>query len=1114
MGSTTPKASVTSGDRVKRPTDPYCKGASFIGWFNGNLAYDFTQPVTGDLTLTARWVKGPDSWSLTPSHGPTSGNTPATLTAPAIGDIRISQFSAGKDFSLALDSTGAIYSWGDNSKGQLGRTPSATAPANQPERIEVPDDVRFLQVSAGDDYAIAIDINHRLYSWGNNEKGQLGYGNLKSSSKPKLVWATINGVSIGSSEGTGVKEFVQVSAGLSHALALRSDGTVYSWGDDKSGQLGRETSDGYDSKYDPLRPSSLPLLKGIKITQVSAGGKASLAVASDGSIYSWGDNSSGQLSRETVGESDWKPAKADTPAGAAFAQVSVGYRHALAIDSDGNTYSWGYGSTGKPSKVALPGGIKARQVSAGHDYSLATGSDGNIYSWGDNSSGQLGRDTGGASTNQPGKANTCDGVAYAQAVAGYRHILVMGSDGYLYGWGDDSSGQLGTGTASSAPVTTPGKAKFTQEFKFNGAKLDGTPITGLTKKQDGVWSFRTPAHKKGQVDVTVTWTRNDHQADAHLAYKYDGSKYTVTFEGAGGTSTPEAQQVLDGDQAVRPDKDPAKDGYLFDGWFLKDSKGGSNIAYDFNQPVTGDIALVAHFSPVPHWSIDKKEGPETGGQSVKLTPPQGTRGIRFAWIQSGNDYSLALGSDGNLYSWGSNKNYRLGHKTSNEPARVDTPAGVRYTQAAAGDSFAIALGSDGNVYTWGSNDSGQLGRYTPTNGTDDGFAPHTAAQPAGIRYTRVYAGKSFAMALASDGNLYAWGDDTNGELGQGKTVTKSTEPLKVAAPQGITFTNIATGPGSQTVYAWGSDSNLYAWGSNNYQQLDPAPDVAMPHYDPLPKKFYYYYDPMPNQGPGYMTAGITLTQISTGDGFGLGLGSDNNLYAWGNGFKNQMGNGMWLCPPKKVDMPSGVTVTRFVAGYDFSLAVGSDGNLYSWGNNVWGQLGRTTSEASDITPTKIDAPAGISLIQPQAGANHSSAIGSDGNLYSWGKNDLTQLGRDSNGKPDQHPGKITLFPGGVGIPKLVQFGTAEGTSLTKNNDGTWTVTTPPYSPGPVTVTIDWELNGVAQTPDTSNIYRYTSISVLPRAGGTGILLLLAIGLIIIATTIAARRLRQARSLNQ
>ena len=77
-----------------RPPDPYCKGYTFVGWFIGNTAYDFTQPVTSNLTLTAHWVKGLNSWSLSPSHGPADGNTTVTLTPPAIGDIRFSQFSA------------------------------------------------------------------------------------------------------------------------------------------------------------------------------------------------------------------------------------------------------------------------------------------------------------------------------------------------------------------------------------------------------------------------------------------------------------------------------------------------------------------------------------------------------------------------------------------------------------------------------------------------------------------------------------------------------------------------------------------------------------------------------------------------------------------------------------------------------------------------------------------------------------------------------------------------------------------------------------------------------------------------------------------------------------
>ena len=1074
-----------------RPPDPYCKGYSFVGWFIGDVAYDFTQPVTENLTLTARWVKGLNSWSLSPNHGPATGNTTATLTPPAIGDIRFSQFSAGKDFSLALDSLGVLYSWGNNSEGQLGRTPTASEPADRPGRVDVPGGTRFIQVSAGDEFVVAIDISNHLYSWGSNEKGQSGLGLVHSSSPvPNQVVPSTN----------SSKSFVQVSAGPNYALATCSDGTVYSWGDNSSGQLGRETGElhGDSSIYGHAYPNPIPLPKGVKFTQVSAGGTASFALASDGSVYSWGDNSNSQLGRTpTASEPANQPYKMDTADGLSFTQVSAGYRHTLAIDSDGNAYNWGYGSTSQPSKVALPDGIRTRQVGAGYDYSLATGSDGNIYSWGDNSSGQLGRDTGGETTNQPGKANMPDGITYTQFSAGYRHILAMCSDGYLYDWGDDSSGQLGAGNTSSVPVTTPNKADFPQAFKFISAKLDGTPITDLTKNQNGTLSFRTPAHEKGRVDLTVAWIRNGHQPDAHLPYKYDGSTYTVTFDSAGGTPTPDAQRVMDDDQAFRPDKDPAKDGYLFDGWFLKDSKGDSNIAYDFNQPVTGDVTLVAHFSPASHWNIDKKEGPQTGGQSVKLTPPQGPRGIRFSWIQAGQDFSLALGSDGNLYSWGTNYNYQLGHTPSDKPVVVETPAGVRYTQAAAGQKFALALGSDGYVYTWGSNDCEQLGRNTFTNNRNP---PDKVAPPAGIHYTRVYAGDSFALALGSDGNLYAWGDDREGALGQGRSELKSRDPLRVAAPEGITFTQVFTGPFSKHVLALGSDGNLYSWGYNNSFQLGRQRSTTTDLYDPLPYKV---------KAP----TGVTFTHASTGLNFSLALGSDNNLYSWGGNNKDQLGNTALIsATPSRVVMPSDVHFTRFVAGSYFALATGSDGNLYSWGYNDCGQLGRTTSGKSDYLPTKVDAPAGITLIQPQAGGNHSSAIGSDGNTYSWGKNDQGMLGRDISGDHDPHPGKI-IFPG-VGIPKLVQFGNTSGIYPTANNDGTWNVTTPPYTPGPVTVTINWTLNGITQLPDTSNTYLYTSISVLPRAGGTGIFLPLAVGLLIIMATMAARHLRKAGSLNQ
>ncbi|MCT6874569.1 MAG: InlB B-repeat-containing protein, partial [Bifidobacterium sp.] len=167
--------------------------------------------------------------------------------------------------------------------------------------------------------------------------------------------------------------------------------------------------------------------------------------------------------------------------------------------------------------------------------------------------------------------------------------------------------------------------------------------------------------------------------------------------------------VSDGEQASRPDKDPLRDGYAFDGWFT------GNIAYDFNQPVTKDITLTAKWTKgASAWSINPASGPATGGTKATLAPPV-TPGIRFSQISAGG----SIGSDGNLYSWGHKD--QLARSTASTPINqsslVTPPAGIKFTQTDAGTSFTLAIGSDGNLYSWGDNTYGQLGRNT--NGKPD-----------------------------------------------------------------------------------------------------------------------------------------------------------------------------------------------------------------------------------------------------------------------------------------------------------------------------------------------------------------------------------------------------------
>ncbi|WP_396020013.1 InlB B-repeat-containing protein [Bifidobacterium asteroides] len=128
------------GGQASRPSpDPSRGGYLFDGWFQGNIAYDFTQPVTGSITLTARWTKADTQhWAISPTQGPAAGGAKFTLTPPAQRGIKFSQASLGYMHSAAIGSDGSLYTWGSNYYGQLGREPSNAWPASRPGPVGFP----------------------------------------------------------------------------------------------------------------------------------------------------------------------------------------------------------------------------------------------------------------------------------------------------------------------------------------------------------------------------------------------------------------------------------------------------------------------------------------------------------------------------------------------------------------------------------------------------------------------------------------------------------------------------------------------------------------------------------------------------------------------------------------------------------------------------------------------------------------------------------------------------------------------------------------------------------------------------------------------------------------
>lgn len=323
--------------------------------------------------------------------------------------------AAGNAFSLAIKNDGTLWAWGNNSSGQLGTGTVQTSLIP----VQVGTDADWLRIAAGADFALALKRDSSLWSWGENGKGQLGDGTAVDSSVPLRV-------------GSGT-EWQATAAGYDHAVALRSDGTLWAWGGNRSGQLGQGS----------LVDSSVPLqVPGANWSAVTAGGSDlsypdddnnyylgghTVALKSDGTLWAWGQNIFGQLGDGTYFNSGWAGAGTYKLTGAVtfdrvlptqigtdtdWATISGGAGHTVALKEDGTLWAWGLnvngqlanGNPGMNNLLPLPVGpdthlpyIMTRHpwltVTAGGYHTLALRSDGTLWAWGWNGSGQLGDGT-------------------------------------------------------------------------------------------------------------------------------------------------------------------------------------------------------------------------------------------------------------------------------------------------------------------------------------------------------------------------------------------------------------------------------------------------------------------------------------------------------------------------------------------------------------------------------------------------------------------------------------------------------------------------------------------------------------------------------------------------
>lgn len=340
----------------------------------------------------------------------------------------------------ALVTSGRLWSWGANDYGGLGD--NTTTIKSSPVQT-VAGGTNWSQVSCGEFFSSGIKSDGTLWCWGDGIEGQMGDNGTTDRSSPVQTVAT----------GTNWK---QVSCGQFHVGAVKTDGTLWLWGYNVNGELGNNSSVG---KSSPVQTVST----GTDWRLVSCGYLHTAAIKTDDSLWLWGDNVYGQLGNNSNGTDISSPIQTIS-GGTNWKTVSVGREFTSAIKTDGTLWSWGintYGQLGDNSRTSrsspvqtVAGGTNWKQVSCGHYHIAAIKTDGTLWLWGRNNFGLLGDNT---STDKSSPVQTVSGgTNWKQVSCGLNHTAGIKTDNSLWLWGRNQTGQLGdnTSTDKSSPVQT------------------------------------------------------------------------------------------------------------------------------------------------------------------------------------------------------------------------------------------------------------------------------------------------------------------------------------------------------------------------------------------------------------------------------------------------------------------------------------------------------------------------------------------------------------------------------------------------------------------------------------------------------------------------------------
>jgi alpha-tubulin suppressor-like RCC1 family protein len=790
----------------------------------------------------------------------------------------------------------------------------------------------------------------------------------------------------------GLVRRVVLAAGYHHAVALRDDG-LWSWGDDTQPTRVADAAPFVSvaagrSHTATLAPDGKVWLSGslrathevavwqsqvatmviglAPVTAIASGGDHLLLLKADGTVSTLGANGAGQLGDDTM-HSRGVPALVKGLAG--VRAIAGGGAHSLALRDDGTVTGWGansYGQIGESAgsgtatPIAIAGLTDIVAIAAGSRHSLAVGRDGSVWALGDNREGQLGTAWGQGSAIPV----RVDGLPEIVAVAaGEGHSLALGRDGSLWGWGRSVEGQLGTVAESSPPT------RFSAPDGVVAIAAGGRQSLAATA--DGaVWSWG-----------------GRHRGEPHGGPLLPAGRVPIPRPGGGSVATPTFNPGAGTYGSVQS-------------VVVTCATSGATIHYTTNgvDPTEADPVVASG-----------------GSVNVNITLTLKAKAWKSGLTPSGVATAV----------------YTL------KPATPTfTPAGGTYTSAQSVTIATTTTGAEVRYTTDGTEPTATSSLYaaplsvtltttlkakafkTGWTPSDTGTATYT------INYGAVSAGLAHSVVLKPDGTVYAWGDNTYGQMGNGVSGGVQLMPVQVAGLTGIK----AIAAGGHHTLVVKSDNTVWGWGRNTSGQLGD-------------RSFTNRSTPV----QAWQLTGVIA--IAAGETHSLALKSDNTVYVWGGNGNGQLG----LNDQNNRDQPAKITsltgILAIAAGWNHSLAFPSTG-VRAWGSNSHGQIGNGTSGGNQLTPVQVSGPlTGVKALA--AGGTHSLAVLTDGTARAWGRNDLGQLG---NGNNTNQPSPVTVS----GLTTVVALDGGLDHSLASRTDGT---------------ALSWGANGSGQLGDGSTTPR-------------------------------------------